>query len=344
MTIVVIGGGAIGLLVAGRLAHAGEPVALIARESTRRAIMEKGLTLISKGGERTSIRSFTVATTPEALPSDYYAPALAILCVKGYATASSLPTIHALNPNAVLTLQNGIGNEEALAADLGEERVLSGAITSSVEPEDPATMIVTKTGGIGLAPMVKSQDLSIAITPLERAGFTLRTYPDHQTLKWSKVLLNMLGNGTAAILDMPVSEIYADKRLFALEQRMFLEARSIMRRIGAHAVDLPSYPVVLLSRAMRWFPLPILQPIMQRMIAGGRGGKAPSLLRDMYAQRKESEGAAIYGAIAARAASSGLAAPCNAGVWRLLESIVKGDQPWETYRRNPARLLKDIGC
>lgn len=342
MAIVIIGGGAIGLLVAGRLAQAGESVALLARPSTCQVLAANGLTIRTKG-QALQIRQFPVATTPEELPANYQTPDLAILCVKGYDTAASIPTIQILQPKRVLTLQNGIGNEEVLAAALGNERVVAGAITSSVEPADAATIVVTKTGGIGLAPVVVPRDLAPIAAPLERAGFSVRHYPDHQTLKWSKALLNMLGNATAAILDMSVAEVYADKRLFALERCAFLEAFAVMQQIGAQPLDLPAYPVVLLTRAMRFLPMVLLQPLLRRMIAGGRGGKAPSLQRDLQAKRNRTEGAQLYGAIAARAATVGVHAPCNAGLWRVLEAIVHGTQSWDTFRKQPVKLLEAVG-
>ena len=74
----------------------------------------------------------------------------------------------------VLTLQNGIGNEEVLAERFGARRIISGAITSSVEIEAPGRIAVTKSGGIGLAPMDRRVDIRRWVAVLGAAGFQSR--------------------------------------------------------------------------------------------------------------------------------------------------------------------------
>lgn len=340
MSIVVVGGGAIGLLVAGRLAQAGIQVALLARPRTVQLLTAQGLS-ITQEGETQALR-LTAAASPADLPPGYHAPALAILCVKGYDTAAALPTLDALQPGLVLTLQNGLGNEETLAAQFGAARVLAGAITSSVEPTDEHGITVTKVGGIGLAALPAAPAPTPWAMALRKAGFTVREYADYRALKWSKVLLNMLGNATAAILDLPVDAVYADQRLIAVERRAFLEAGAVMQRLGVRPVNLPAYPAALLASLMRILPPPLLNPILRKAVAGGRGGKAPSLQRDLSAGRGRSEGAFLYGAIAEQAATIGVPAPVNAALWRVLSEIAVGTQPWSAFRHQPERLLAEL--
>ncbi len=341
MAIVVVGGGAIGLLVAGRLAQAGQQVAILARSNTVGTLTHNPLT-IKQAGQQSSVRGLTLATAPNELPPAFEQPELAILSVKGYDTADALPTLVALRPRLVLTLQNGLGNEEALAAQFGARQVIAGAITSSVEPEAPTALVVTKVGGIGLAPMEGDPGITRWAGLLRQAGFTVREYSNYRALKWSKVLLNMLGNATAAILDLPVDAVYADQRLVALEQRAFLEALTVMQRMGLRPVNLPRYPAAYLALAMRWLPTSLLYPLLRRLIAGGRGGKAPSLQRDLSQGRRRSEGAYLYGAIARAAHQVGVEAPVNAGLWRVLSEIASGTRPWESMRCQPERLLAAI--
>ncbi|NTV64371.1 MAG: ketopantoate reductase family protein, partial [Oscillochloris sp.] len=327
MSIVVVGGGAIGLLVAGRLTLLGQqPVTLLARPSSAEALAARPLS-ISFNGAVTAVPTLRVATSPTECRS----PTLAILCVKGYDTPGAIPTLHDLDAAQILTLQNGIGHEEALAAAFGPAPIISGAITTSVDLAGPTEIIVTKQGGIGLASVGQATPLTIWVDVLTAAGFRTAAYADYRALKWSKVLLNMLGNASAAILGVSVAEVYADKRLVAMERRAFREALAVMGKIQARPLDLPSYPAALLSRAMRWLPPPALFPLLRKVVAGGRGGKDPSLLRDLRAGRRRSEGEFLYGAIAAEAARQGVPAPVNAALWRVLGGIVAGTIPWEEY-------------
>jgi 2-dehydropantoate 2-reductase len=346
VSIVVVGGGAIGLLVAGRLALAGAggpPSALLARPGSVAALAARPLT-IARAGAAQAVPQLAVAGALADLPADCARPELAILCVKGYDTPGALATLRELGARQVLTLQNGLGNEETLAAALGAGAVLSGAITTSVELAGPTAIVVTKEGGVGLAPLAATADLDYAAEALGRAGFRVAQYGDYRAMKWSKALLNMLGNATAAILDMPVGAVYADRRLVELERRAFREALAVMGRLGARPLNLPSYPAARLALAMRLLPAPLLFPLLRRVVGGGRGGKDPSLLRDLRAGRGRSEGEFLYGAIAAAASQHGLPAPTNAALWRVLGGIAAGATPWADYRGQPERLLAEVGA
>ena len=339
MSIVVVGAGAIGLLVAGRLAQAGEPAVLLARPGVAEAIERGGLRVGQAGLPAQTIAALPTITSPDALRGG--PPSLAILCVKGYDTASALPALADLQPRAILTLQNGIGNEELLAVRFGADQIVSGAITTSVEVEAPGQIAVAKAGGIGLAPMTPAgrAAANAAAQALGRAGFAIGQHADYRALKWSKALLNMLGNATAAILDMPVAEVYADRRLVAVERRAFGEALAVMRRRDIRPINLPRYPAAVLALAMRWLPPAALDPLLRQVVAGGRGAKPPSLQLDLARGNRRSEGEFLYGAIARAAASAGVPAPVNAALWATLESIASGRTGWEQFRRQPERLL-----
>lgn len=338
MTIVVVGGGAIGLLVAGRLMSSAQQVALLARPDIVETLRAQPITLAQRNQVR-SVPAPVVAAEPAELPPDYLQPDLAVLCVKSYDTESALATLTSLDPWQILTLQNGIGNEETLVRQFGPAHLLSGAITSSVQIEAPGHIRVTKEGGIGLASVGDRQRNRLWGAVLGKAGFRVREYPDYRALKWSKALLNMLGNATPAILDMPIDAVYADSRLIALEQRAFLEALMVMRHLGLRPVNLPAYPVALLAQGMRTFPPAVMFPLLRRLIAGGRGGKLPSLHIDLRRGRPTSEGAYLYGAVARTARDHGLAAPVNDTLWHALQSIASGTTAWDSFRQQPEKLL-----
>jgi 2-dehydropantoate 2-reductase len=344
VAIVVVGGGAIGLLVAGRLAQTGQQVAVVTRPKGDESLRSLALHINHKGQTQT-VESLPVATDLAVLPPTFQQPDLAILSVKSYDTAGALPTLTALDPALILTLQNGIGNEETLAASFGPDRLLSGAITSSVEPESPGHITVTKAGGICLAPVGANTRDKVAPwkTHFQAAEFPVQTYDNYLALKWSKALLNMLGNATAAILDMPVDAVYAHPELVALERQTFLEGVAVMRQLGVQPVNLPGYPTALLAVLMQHLPFWVLMQLLQRAIAGGRGGKAPSLQRDLQQGRTQSEGEYLYGAIARRAEEIGMVAKVNSSLWYILHSIVSGAMPWDYVRGKPERLIDMIG-
>jgi 2-dehydropantoate 2-reductase len=343
VAIVVIGAGAIGLLVASRLARAGEQVALLTRPRAAAELAARGMRVRERGAAR-PVRGVALITAPAALAESARPPELAILCVKGYDTAGALPAIIELNPQHVLTLQNGIGHEETLAAALGPGRVLSGAITTSVDVEAPGQVVVAREGGIGVAGMLPGAQAELCADRMRRAGIVARSYADYRALKWSKALLNMLGNATAAILDMPVAAVYADPRLVALERRCVLEALAVMDRLDIRPIDLPRYPAARLAFAMRTIPPALLDPLLRRLVAGGRGSKLPSLLLDLRRGNPRSEGEYLYGAVARAAVDTGMDAPVNRTLWDVLRAIATGETPWDEYRGKPERLLAAVAA
>jgi 2-dehydropantoate 2-reductase len=338
VSIVVVGAGAIGLLVAGQLAQSRQQIVLLARPAIGAAIQAHGLHI--RQAERLQVvRDLTIINEPAELAPQDRSPELAILCVKGYDTAGALPALEALQPHAILTLQNGIGNEELLAARFGADRIISGAITISVEVGQPGQVSITKNGGIGLASLTNRQPLDQWVSVFRAARFQMQAYTDYRALKWSKALLNMLGNATAAILDLPVEQVYADRQLVALERRAFMEALQVMQQLGIRPVNLPRYPAAVLATALRTLPLLVLNPLLRRLIGGGRGGKPPSLLLDLARGNPRSEGEFLYGAVVRAAEQVGSAAPVNRALWEILRAIATGEVAWSVYRHRPELLL-----
>jgi 2-dehydropantoate 2-reductase len=341
VTIVVVGAGAIGLLIAGRLAQAGRRVVLLARPGLADALAAHPPRI--RAGREVVVAAGVMAVGALAeLPERDRRPELAILAVKGYDTPGALDTVEALAPRALLTLQNGLGNEELLAARLGAERIIAGAITAAVVVEAPGCIVLARHGGIGLAPLALCPPLARAAQELRAAGFPVRTYADYRALKWSKALLTILGNATAAILDAPVDAIFGDRRLLALERLAFLEARGVMERLGARPVNLPGVPAALLAPAIRHAPEWALHGLLRRAVAGVRGGRLPSLHLDLKRGRERSEAEQLYGAIAAAADRVGAPAPVNRALWETVRSIAAGEAPWSAYRGRPERLLERV--
>jgi 2-dehydropantoate 2-reductase len=113
----------------------------------------------------------------------------------------------------------------------------------------------------------------------------------------------------------------------------------VMDRLGIKPINLPRYPAALLASAMRGMPALLLQPLLRRIVGGGRGKKPPSLQLELARGNPRSEGAFLYGAVAQAAQAAGLAAPTNRALWSTLESIASGTVAWDSFRRQPERLI-----
>src|SRR5512145_1003115 len=93
MRIVIIGAGAIGLLLANRLAQS-QTVAIVARPKLAPLLQSQGV-LVSLAGETFAAKQIAIVTEQTELEPE---PDLVILSVKSYDTASALPLIAALRP------------------------------------------------------------------------------------------------------------------------------------------------------------------------------------------------------------------------------------------------------
>ena len=364
MQVLIVGAGAIGSLVGHRLARAGHEVALVGRQPYVAAVRGRGLGLEDGGRvtRTTNVRAVTNVLDVADEPFD-----LVLLTVKAYDTTEAAAQVEPLARRGVplLVLQNGVGGEEAVAEilsrssfarpgspDPGQKRgfgnplraikatVLSAVITLSVEVLEPGLVrLATTRGGLGLAPTAPDQSVAELGELFREAGFRTSVYRDYRAMKWSKLLLNIIANASPAILDLFPDQVFADGRLFALEQAAFREAVAVMRALGLPPLSLPGYPVPLFAWALCSLPAWFLRPIFRRVIVPGRGGKMPSLHMDLSRGKGKSEVEYLNGAVVRYAQELGLDVPVNRALHSVLMGIVKGEIPWEEYRGQPERLL-----
>jgi 2-dehydropantoate 2-reductase len=298
-----------------------------------------------------------------------------LICVKAYDVDAVIGDLQAQRerlclPNVgdwpgtqFVCLQNGVGSEERFAAAFGSGQVVAGTTTSPVTTLSPAVVRVERAGGaIALAPLqplavpppihadIEAQPKARDADPVARLVDTLhqskwpvRLYADYRALKWSKLLLNILGNATCAILDMPASDVYADARLFGLEMRMLREAVAVMNGLGIHPVNLPRFPAATLALAARLLPNAILRPVLQRQVTRGRGDKRPSLFFDVVRQTGKSEVIYLNGAVAAHGRALGIPTPVNACLTEVLMGLVSGEFKPAEWRGQVEKLLDSIG-
>jgi len=342
--VLIYGAGAVGQFLGGTLALAGQDVTLLARPILRAALDAHPLTIVTEAADsqETSTRIVAVPAV-ERLDDLQRPPTFVILAVKGYDTAGALPDLARLVAGGatILTVQNGVGHEETLRAALGVAAVRSGAFTISVSTPAPGQVVRhTLKGGLGFAPLA-GEDLTSLLDRFRPTALPIVTTRSYRVLKWSKLLLNMLGNAQAALLDLPPAALYADPALFAIERRAFAEARAVMRAAGIGLADLPAYQTRALAAAMA-LPAPLARRLLARRVGAGRGAKRPSLALDLRAGGGRSEVPWYNGAVVALGAARGVPTPVNATLTRLLLAATADPAAWARFRGQPERLLAEL--
>ncbi len=337
MRSLIIGGGAIGQYCAARLVQGGSDVAIMARAQQADAINSKGIEMRVNG--RTSTLHVRAAVVPgdDALQTPFD---LVVVAVKAYSTrdaVQSIAGIPACREASILTVQNGLGNEEILAEAFGADRIVSGALTVAVDRLDTSAISATSKGGLSVAP-VGPNPHNWVIAAFNDSGIPVRAAPNWRSLKWSKLLINILGNGVCAALDWLPEQVYADRSAFAVERACLLEALNVMSRLKLAAVNLVDFPTTLLAASAKALPADILRFVLANRVARGRGGKLPSLLMDLRAHRAQTEVMALNGAVADRAESVGVNASTNRRVAEVVSGVASGKLSWDDYRGRPERL------
>ncbi len=289
----------------------------------------------------------TVSYAPRALHDVVPARAeLAIVAVKAYDTPAAIETLRrAFGDDAsatILTPQNGVGNEEALAAAFGADRVVSCALTVPLERGADGAVVAAHGGGIALAP-VGTIAHNWLIAAFERGPVAVKVTGDYRSLKWSKLALNIIANAGCAILDVLPRELVALPDVFALEILAIREARTVMAALNVTAVDLPRYPVRALFAAAS-LPMPLACAILRRRVAGARGSKPPSLLLDVRAGKDRTEIDVLNGAIVQEGRRLGIATPVNSAYVGVLAELARSWNARAAERGKPARLLVAVAA
>jgi 2-dehydropantoate 2-reductase len=124
MRIAIYGAGGVGGYFGGRLAEAGADVHLIARGDHLNAIQNKGLNVESIHGD------FDIDIHATDEPAEIGECDYVLICVKSYDTAQVAQQLDPLigENTAVISLQNGVDNEETLATEIGRDHVMGGVV------------------------------------------------------------------------------------------------------------------------------------------------------------------------------------------------------------------------
>lgn len=296
-------------------------------------------------GDRLTSIGVDVAYAPRALDAvTPYDADVAIVATKAYDTDGAIETLRkaiAYPQKCVfVSPQNGVGNEEKLAAAFGEKNVVAAALTVPVDRDRNGNANATKEGGLAFAPVGDSA-FNWLVATFASSGLRVSVVDDWRSLKWSKLALNVVANASCAILNVLPSRLVHFEKIFTLEIRQIREVKAVMDAMKIRAIDLPRYPVRALF-ASASLPSPVARTVMAGRIARGRGTKPPSLLIDLRAGKPQTEVDYLNGAVAAAGLTRGVPTPVNSVYTRVLDDIAHMPQLWAKYRERPDALVAEV--
>jgi 2-dehydropantoate 2-reductase len=332
------GVGAIGTYIGGSLALSGQRVIFVERPEVAAEVRQNGVCVTVGGQERRIERPEVVGSLAEALEQGPFDAA--ILAVKSFDTAAvmagTMPFRSQMPP--VLCLQNGVENEQTIAMALGSQKAVSGSVTTAVGRIAAGKVVVERLRGVGVA---IDHPLGPTLAKvLDGAGLKACTYPNGPSMKWSKMLTNLLANASSAILDMTPAEIFSHAGLYRMEIRMYKEALAVMAAQSIGVTDLPGTPVRLLTWMIRALPSALSQPLLVQSLGKGRGGKMPSFHIDLYAGRGRSEVDYLNGAVVRIGMRVGVQTPVNRRLTEILMALTDGRLSKDEYAHQPEKLMR----
>jgi 2-dehydropantoate 2-reductase len=337
--ILVIGAGSVGSFLGWTLASSGQEVQLL-RHHGPAGSRSEALTVAGPSAPGVPVQ-VTVAGSPDAVRGT---PEVLLIAVKMSDLAGAIETAATWPGATVLAVENGVGADALLGSRRPISGLIAGSLTTSVERADDGSVRRLSGGGIVLAPVRGDVQPTIQrlVAAFTAGGLRARATADPAAMRWSKLLINLMGNATGAIVDMDPVAVFRDLGLFRLERRQLGEALVAMTGLGLRPIRLFGADTRLLTIAAR-LPGPLVQPILVRVVAAGRGGKRPSLHLHLEGGSGDpTEVDWLNGAVAMAAEDLGGQAPVNARLAELVDACNLDPDRRAWFRGRPDRLLQAI--
>ncbi|MHC4249338.1 MAG: ketopantoate reductase family protein [Planctomycetota bacterium] len=301
----VAGAGAVGSAFGGMLRLAGHDVALLGRNRDHmRAISERGLRVTGLWGERTTEGFDVLSGADEVADADYV-----LVTTKSFDTAAIMDEVAPRARAAqFVTLQNGLGNVEAVSERVGPERTIGGMVIIGFEITSPGIVAVTVFGGDVLVgrpctPAGCEPDEIVArlASAFARAGIPARPTGNIEGAVWGKVLYNCALNALGSVLRVPYGELAAPPAWAVIED-IVREAFAVARAEGVR---------------LAWAtPEEYLEVLASRQLPDTAAHRS-SMLQDLERGRR-TEIDHLNGAVARLGAEKGVPTPVNAALAALV--------------------------
>ncbi len=300
MRICIVGCGAVGSLFAANLAQL-DDVEVWAYDLSRPhvdAINAHGLRLSGAGDVLGRLRATTDAD--ELPPCDF-----GIVATKAIHTGPAIAaTAHAFADGCVATVQNGLGNEEAIAGQV--ERVIRGTTFPAGRILEPGHVQWDVKGDTTLAPFEPQPAPTAEVERLAdactRGGMPTHAVADARGPQWRKVIFNASTNPIGALTGLTHGRVCEQPDLRKLVSALVDEGKAVA---DAQGIELDADPEDLIDHAAK--------PEV------AYDHKA-SMLQDVEA-RRTTEVDYLNGGIVRFGREHAVSTPLNQAIWALVKGV-----------------------
>ena len=236
MRVAVFGAGAVGSYYGARLADGGADVSLIARGAHLDAIRHDGLTIETPEGTNT----YRLAATDD--PADVGPVDIVLFTVKSYDTTDAAGRLaQLLEPGTgVVSLQNGIDNEDRIADVVGRDHVLGGAAYILAAVRSPGVVDAAGPRGLVIGELdggPPSQRVRSILEVAERAGLTVTAAADIRVALWEKYTLLVAFSAMTGTVRLPIGAIREAPAAAGMLRSVMAEVWAVGRAAGVPLAD-----------------------------------------------------------------------------------------------------------
>ncbi len=297
MKIGVVGAGGVGGYYGARLAAAGAEVGLIARGDHLAAIRKRGLQV------RADDEDFTVRVAASDDPGEIGPCDAVLFCVKSYDTDQAAALLGPLlkPETGVVSLQNGVDNEEKIAARIGPEHVIGGVSFILAHIAEPG--VVEQVGSVrrvifGELNGSPTERVTRLLAEFRKAQIDSDIAEEIRVVLWDKFAFLCALAGLTAVTRLPIDELLAVPETRELFREMVGEVALVARAEGIELVD------------------------QKTAFAEGLGPESFSSLHHDLVTGHRLELDALHGEVTRRATRHGIPVPASEMIYSLLK-------PWE---------------
>ena len=296
-SVCIVGAGAIGSLYAGHLARVCDVSVLARRPEHAWALEQDGLRVTGRSGDFTERVRATHAVR-EIGETD-----LVIVATKATGVEAAASALAGCFEGAVvMTVQNGLGAEEIVAAH-GEWPLVSAVtfMSGTRHSDTHVEYILDTATWLGPYRGTSYEDVQSIAELLVAAGLQAEAMPDLRPAQWSKLIFNATVNAVAALTGLPHDPHFAAEErpddLGRLVHELVDEGKRIAAAAGVELHD---------------------DPWEMNVLATQRGSAHyPSMLEDVTS-RRPTEVDSITGALVREAERHGVEAPLHGAMWALV--------------------------
>jgi 2-dehydropantoate 2-reductase len=307
MKVLIYGAGAIGSTFGGFLSP-NHDVTLLGRPKHLNAIRKKGLHISGIWGKH-HFKKFHLESDSKKLLSQKIPFDLILLTVKSYDTEKAAQDIRKLitSNTVVISLQNGLGNIEALHKKLAARQVLGGRVIFGAALPKPGQIKIT----VMAEPTAIGETSEKRLTPrvkeiarlFSKAGVPSVPTADIESVLWRKVIYNCALNPLASLLSCHYGKLTEE-----------IESRLVMAEVVCEIYDVAKKSAVKLDPAT---PKDYLRLFYSKLVARTYDHR-PSMLQDLE-KGKRTEIDALNAAIVKLGKKYGVKTPINAKLAELIK-------------------------